>query len=273
MIDGAHRNATYHSSTFQTIQFWRDRYPISSFNLHVHTRLTQSFKHCLGDLVGIRLRRLLWCCQAGYNFTLTLARNFAIAQKGRQNFFMPEVLAPGLELIGGLTDILPELDKGISETMRIEIRQASSDKGFAKYCTNGRGRAPVTSRLRLRFSPYNFLPRFRSIEGASCPSRTRLVKGMAVRAVKPRDTGYGWGISAGFGCTEVVSWVSFCGSSATTAPNAPMIGHAVLPDAVGQVGIAQVLQVFGIDLPGDEIVKDLLALGGLLRCGQVFRQG
>ena len=64
---------------------------------------------------------------------------------------MPEILAPRLELFGGLTDILTELDKGISEAMRVEIRQAGTDKGFAKYRTNGRGGAPVTPCQPCRF--------------------------------------------------------------------------------------------------------------------------
>jgi hypothetical protein len=55
---------------------------------------------------------------------------------------MPKILVPGFELFGGLTDTLTNLDKGISETMRVEIRQTSIDKGLAEYSTNGRGIAP-----------------------------------------------------------------------------------------------------------------------------------
>ena len=56
-----------------------------------------------------------------YGFTLALARNFAIAQESRQHFLMSEVLAPRLELFGSPTDILPQLDKDISEAMRVEV--------------------------------------------------------------------------------------------------------------------------------------------------------
>jgi hypothetical protein len=71
------------------------------------------------------LRGLWWCRgQAAYDFPLALALNFAIAQESRQNFLMSEVLAPRLELFGGLTDILAQLDKGISEAMRVKIWQA-----------------------------------------------------------------------------------------------------------------------------------------------------
>jgi hypothetical protein len=49
-----------------------------------------------------------------------MAHNLAIAQKGRQDFFMPKVLTPGLELFRCLADLLAELKQGISETMGIE---------------------------------------------------------------------------------------------------------------------------------------------------------
>jgi hypothetical protein len=47
------------------------------------------FKHCTRNFVGIRLHGLLWCRQAAYDFSLALARNLAVAQKSRQNFFVP----------------------------------------------------------------------------------------------------------------------------------------------------------------------------------------
>jgi hypothetical protein len=49
---------------------------------------------------------------------------------------MSEVLTPCLELFGGPTDILAELDKSVSKAMRVEIWQASTDKSFAKYRSN-----------------------------------------------------------------------------------------------------------------------------------------
>ena len=56
---------------------------------------------------------------------------------------MAEVLAPRFELFGGLANILTELDKGISKTVRVEIRQASTDEGIAEYRAYGRSSAPV----------------------------------------------------------------------------------------------------------------------------------
>ena len=117
--------------------------PLSSFNRHVHTRITQFPEHRLRNFVGIRLPGLLRCCQVPYDFPLTLTRNFAIVKKGRQNLFMSEILAPRLELFWRLTDILAELDKCISEAVRVEIRQASLDEGFAEYRANRRCAAPV----------------------------------------------------------------------------------------------------------------------------------
>lgn len=118
---------------------------------YVNPSLTQSFGHCRCELINIRLSDLLWCHQTPYDFTLTVTRNSAIAQKSRQNFLMPEVLTPCLEIFRGLTDILTKMDKGISEAMRVEIWQASISKGLAKYFTDGRGIAPVVPRQPCRF--------------------------------------------------------------------------------------------------------------------------
>jgi hypothetical protein len=73
---------------------------------------------------------------------LALARNLAIAQKSRQNFLMPKVLAPRLEIFQCLADLLAELDQGISETMGIKIWEAGNVKGLAKDRPNGLGIAP-----------------------------------------------------------------------------------------------------------------------------------
>ena len=115
---------------------------------------------------------LLWCRQTAYDFPLALARNLAIAQKGRQDFLMPQVLAPRLELFRGLADILAELDKGISEAVRVEIRQAGTGKGFAKDRPNGRGGAPVLPcqpyRFKLAIRPQRN-PRRRETADHHCP--------------------------------------------------------------------------------------------------------
>jgi hypothetical protein len=91
------------------------------------------------------LHSLLSCCrrQPAYDFPLAPARNFAVAQKGRQTFLMPEVPAPRLKLFGGFADIPARLHKGISEAMRVKIRQAGTDKGFPENRANGSGIAPV----------------------------------------------------------------------------------------------------------------------------------
>jgi hypothetical protein len=51
---------------------------LSSFNLHVHTGITQLLEHCLRNFVEIRLHGSLRCCQVSYDFPLTLTRNFAV---------------------------------------------------------------------------------------------------------------------------------------------------------------------------------------------------
>jgi hypothetical protein len=80
-----------------------------------------------------------------YDFALPLVSDLAIAQEGGQDLLMPQVLAPRLELFRSLADLLAELDKGVSETMRVEIREAGTDRGLAKDLPNGRGIAPVLS--------------------------------------------------------------------------------------------------------------------------------
>jgi hypothetical protein len=84
---------------------------------------------------------------------LALIRHFAIACKGRQNFFMPEVLAPRFEFFWRFTGGFTKPDKGISKAVRVEVRQASADESFSKDCANGRGAAPVipfqTSHFKL----------------------------------------------------------------------------------------------------------------------------
>jgi hypothetical protein len=113
--------------------------PVRHFSPHVNTRLTQSFEHCVGDFVGIRWHGFLRRRQIADDFPLTLTRNLAIAYKGGQDFLMPQILAPRLELFRGLANILAELDKGIPKAMWVEIWQASIGKDFAKDCSNRRG--------------------------------------------------------------------------------------------------------------------------------------
>lgn len=105
--------------------------------------LTKLLENCICNLIGIRLPGLLRHRQTPYNFSLPLALNSPIAEKGRQNFLMPQVLAPRLELLRGLADILAKPDKGIPKTMRVEIRQTGTVKGFTKDLSNGSGIAPV----------------------------------------------------------------------------------------------------------------------------------
>ena len=66
----------------------------------------------LHQFADIRLHCMLWYDQVLDDFSLALTGNLAIEKKGRQNFFMPEILAPRLELFEGLASILPEPDKG-----------------------------------------------------------------------------------------------------------------------------------------------------------------
>jgi len=64
---------------------------------------------------------LLLTRKAPYYFPLTLTSYLAITQKGRQYFFMPEILAPCLELFRGFAHLLAKLNQSISETVRVEI--------------------------------------------------------------------------------------------------------------------------------------------------------
>src|ERR1019366_8775682 len=106
-------------------------------------RTTQLLGKRLRKFTYIRLPILLRCCQGSYDFPLAVTRNFAVAGKSRQDLFMPEVLAPRLELFRGLTDILAELDKCISKAVRVEVWQASLYKSFPENFTDGRCVAPV----------------------------------------------------------------------------------------------------------------------------------
>ena len=114
-----------------------------SLTQHVNTGFPQTFEQCICEFVGIRLHVQLRCCQTAYNFSLTLARNFAIAKKGRQYFFVPKILTTGLELLRDLAGILAELDKRIPEAMRVKVQQTGLHKGLTKYCANRRCSAPV----------------------------------------------------------------------------------------------------------------------------------
>ena len=64
---------------------------------------------------------------------------------------MAEILAPRLELFGGLADLLAKPDQRVSKAVRIEIRQTCTLKGSFKYAPNGRGTAPVLSVQTERF--------------------------------------------------------------------------------------------------------------------------
>ena len=62
--------------------------------------------------------------------SLALIFNLSIVDKGRQDLFVSEVLAPGLELFGRITDILAELNKRISKAVRVEIRKKCMAQGI-----------------------------------------------------------------------------------------------------------------------------------------------
>src|SRR5664280_1124846 len=92
---------------------------------------------------SLAMPALLGCCTASYDLPLTVTRHFAIAGKGRHYLLMPHILAPRLELFGGLTDSFAEMGKCISKAVRVEIRQVGADERFAEYLADGRGAAPV----------------------------------------------------------------------------------------------------------------------------------
>ena len=77
------------------------------------------------------------------DLALAMTLYLAIAQKGRQDFLMAQVLAPRLELFRGLADFLAQLDQSISETVGIKVWEAGTGKGLPKDRPNGGGIAPV----------------------------------------------------------------------------------------------------------------------------------
>lgn len=56
---------------------------------------------------------------------------------------MAQVLAPCLELLWSLAHRLSELNQGVPETVRIEIRQPDIFKSITEYLSYGRGGTPV----------------------------------------------------------------------------------------------------------------------------------
>ncbi len=106
-------------------------------------RVAQPSEDGFRNFIGTRLRGWLRGREASQEIPLALAGHFAVAKKGRQDLFMTEVLAPGLELFGGFTDILAKSNKGISEAVWIEIRQIGADECLAKHFANGRSAASM----------------------------------------------------------------------------------------------------------------------------------
>ncbi len=76
----------------------------------------QFFCNCFRDFFNIRLHWLLGVCQSPDNLALAITRHGAIAQEGRQNLLMSQVLAPRLEFFGGLADLLAEPDQRLSDS-------------------------------------------------------------------------------------------------------------------------------------------------------------
>ncbi len=80
-----------------------------------------------------------------------LTGNLAIACKSCKNLFMTKILAPRLKFFRAGANLLTELNKDVSKTMRIEIRKTGIDKGIFKYLADWGSGTPV----RL-FQPCNF---------------------------------------------------------------------------------------------------------------------
>ncbi|OQC06616.1 MAG: hypothetical protein BWX79_02049 [Alphaproteobacteria bacterium ADurb.Bin100] len=56
---------------------------------------------------------------------------------------MPQVLAPRLELLGGLADRLAEPHQGVPEAVRVEVRQPGAGECIPEDRADARGTAPV----------------------------------------------------------------------------------------------------------------------------------
>jgi hypothetical protein len=97
----------------------------------------------LCKFADIRLDRGLRRPQRLDDLPLARALHLPIAQKGRQDLVMPQVLAPRLELLGGLADRLAEPHQGVPEAVRVEVRQPGAGECVAEDRADARGTAPV----------------------------------------------------------------------------------------------------------------------------------
>jgi hypothetical protein len=77
-----------------------------SVALKVHTGTPQSLEDCLCNFVDSQKRGPLYRCQSPQDFALAMASNFAVAKEGCQDFLVPEILAPCLEILWRLATIL-----------------------------------------------------------------------------------------------------------------------------------------------------------------------
>ena len=92
--------------------------------------------------------------------------NLPVAQKGRQHFLMPQVLAPRLELLRGFADFLPKPNQRVSETLRIEVRQTGAGECIPKDGANARCVAPVRA-LQPTASKWRLAPTSMRVAGNS----------------------------------------------------------------------------------------------------------
>lgn len=111
--------------------------------LEVDSGCVQSFQERFGNTVGIGFHWFLWLCQVADNIPLARAGNFPIAQKGCQYLLVAQVLAPCLEMLRGLAYLLTEQGKGISETVRVEVRHPSGNESIFEYGADWGCGAPV----------------------------------------------------------------------------------------------------------------------------------
>ena len=99
------------------------RQPDGSALLAEQARSAHGLQHRLRHHFRLPVRLRSPHLQRLNDLPLPARRHCAVAQERGQHTFVPQVLAPCLELLGVIARGLPELDQGGSQAVRVEVRQ------------------------------------------------------------------------------------------------------------------------------------------------------
>jgi hypothetical protein len=75
--------------------------------------------------------------------TWPVAAHVAVAAKGRQHVLMPEILRPGLVLLGRFAFLPRKQRQRLPKAVRVEVRQASRGEGLPEDGPDRSGTTPV----------------------------------------------------------------------------------------------------------------------------------